>query len=309
MFGKQRPTFLLLPSGVAPDHAYLGRFVTNVYAPGHDYAPQDPVIPDTRGYESMPPVVQKRARGIFRDEKYSSIRGQLSDLLRIDFSKEGANDLYWHTGVITTRTLLNHLPYLQEMLKDKQIGPQLQQFLQRAWQPEDKSQRKDVFLIVGVKEWTEAQIQWTANRSRGLEAGAKIPAGEAVQLPTTKLDIEGNIENRKRSAEEFAASYEGVTAFAVQYRRLKRSKAGGISLEEAQKLGPSVFGPRYSNSIPEAGAQHVIDNDGWEIGLDDDIDEDVLENNDEDTKFVRIAIGDEDLLCLVKGAKGLYNAP
>jgi hypothetical protein len=70
--------------------------------------------------------------------------------------------------------------------------------------------------------------------------GGKIPVGDGAQLLTDKLDPAREVDSQKESDVIFAADYEGVTVFAVQYRRLKSVKAGGISLEDAKKLGPGV---------------------------------------------------------------------
>lgn len=95
----------------------------------------------------------------------------------------------------------------------------------------------------------------------------------------------------------FAADYEGVTGFAVQYPQLKSVKAGGISLEETKKLGPGVFGPNGSNTESKT---KVLRSQGHEllIDLDADIDEDFLDDTEDDTEITRVQVGEDDILCV-----------
>jgi hypothetical protein len=90
---KTAPTYLPLPSSVAVDHARLGRVVTEIYAPDYAFSHRLPVrIPNLQGHATTP-LVQREARGFFKDEKYGSIPGQLGDLLHIDFSRERVDDI------------------------------------------------------------------------------------------------------------------------------------------------------------------------------------------------------------------------
>ena len=76
-------------------------------------------------------------------------------------------------------------------------------------------------------------------------------------------------------------------------------KAGEISLEEAKKLGPSVFGPNGSNAESKAKGLRSQDHELL-IDLDADIDEDFLDDGEDDTKITRVQVGEDDILCVKK---------
>ena len=57
-----------------------------------------------------------------------------------------------------------------------------------------KGNAKMSFLIVGVKEWTDAEAKTSSDRSKGLKMGGKILVGKAAQLPTDELDLAGEVD-------------------------------------------------------------------------------------------------------------------
>jgi hypothetical protein len=284
---KERATFLLLPSSVATDHAQLGRVVTNIYAPGHDYAPQIPHYPDIRGLESEP-VVQHEARSIFKHEQYASVRDQLSDLLNIDFSRDSPDDIQWKSGTLTTYSLLNHTTYFAASKKNRDVKA----FIDKAWNPPDRRDRKDVFLIVGIKEWTYTTVQTVRSSQKAVPAATKVPVEEAAQLPTTTLDISHEAKAAGEEHVEHSEQYKANLVFAVQYRRIRKPAKGAMILEPAQRLGPSVFSGNESDhgKTDIASDQETVAY--FEL---QDIDEEFLED---DGEYARVDLGDDDLLYL-----------
>jgi len=250
----QRATFLLLPDSVAVDHARLGRIVTDIYAPGHNFSPRLPLKgPSLQGFTSQPRI-QHQARGIFRNERYEPIRNQLSDLLHIDFSRD-QTDVQWSTGTLTTRTFLAHETYLRQLVKNSK---EVRDFLNEAWNPGDRKNRKEAFLIVGIKEWTDTEVE-TRSRS-STDASPGMGAGDSV--------------------------------FAVQYRRIKQSPMNKLVLEEAKHWGQSTYsGSDHGKGQPRhtsAADEHL------DFELDDPLDENFLERGD--LIFCRIEVGEDDIL-------------
>jgi hypothetical protein len=145
--------------------------------------------------------------------------------------------VHWSTGELATRTLLDHETYLRKLEGNKDV----QDFIRAAWYPENKRDKKDVFLIVGVKEWTDADV--TAGSTKGYSVRGKgtVPVGAAANLPTKALDVGGEIDNADKKQVSNAGVYEGDAVFAVQYRRIKKPSGGKLKLDDAKRLGPSTF--------------------------------------------------------------------
>jgi hypothetical protein len=291
-FGKmERATYLLLPDSVAVDHARLGRVITDIYAPGHNFSPRwPPVGPNLLGFTSKPRI-QRHARGIFRNERYAPIRGELSDLLHIDFSRDGADDVQWSTGTLTTRTFLDHETYLRQLVKKNR---EVRDFIHEAWSPEDKENRREVFLIVGIKEWTEAESDTIErNQSRFSDSGTAI-IGETVQslAPKTDMLLEDTIKISKQAA--LPGEDEGDAVFAVQYRRVKQSPMNKLVLQEAKRLGQSTFSGDETEREKDQPSQATAADEYLNFELDDPLDETFLERGD--LVFNRIELGDDDIL-------------
>jgi hypothetical protein len=67
-------------------------------------------------------------------------------------------------------------------------------FYSKRGTPKTKDNAKMSFLIVEVKEWTDAEVKTSSDRSKGLKMGGKIPVRKAAQLPTDKLDLAGEVD-------------------------------------------------------------------------------------------------------------------
>jgi hypothetical protein len=291
-FGNMlRATYLLLPDSVAIDHARLGRVITDIYAPGHNFSPRlPPEGPNLFGFTSKPRI-QRHARGIFRNERYSSIRRELSDLLHIDFSRDGADDVQWSTGTLTTRTFLDHETYLRQLVKKNK---EVRDFIHEAWSAEEKKNRKEVFLIVGLKEWTEAGFDTIKRNVSGFSESGDTITGEAVQSPAPKMDesLEDTVKANKQAG--LPVKDEEDAVFAIQYRRIKQSPMNKLVLEEAKRLGQSTFSGDETEREKDQPAQPTATDENLNFELDDPLDETFLERGD--LVFNRTELGDDDIL-------------
>jgi hypothetical protein len=283
----QRATYLLLPDRVPIDQASLGRIVTSVYGPGHDFCPRSPVKGLSISAYTGVPMVRRHAREIYRNARYAPIWDTLSDLLHIDFAR-GIDDLQWPTGRLTTRTITNHEMYLRELAKR---SSEVKNFILDAWNPNNKStreskRRKDVFLIVGIKEWNDSEDNTFPRKGSGFSDGGSTvieDAGPSMTNTTTDASVESTAKIITQAA--LLESDSKSFVFAVQYRRIKPSHISKLVLEEAKRLGQSTF----------SGDEHASANhEGFDFELDEPLNETFLERGD--LVFNRVEDGEDDLL-------------
>jgi hypothetical protein len=57
---------------------------------------------------------------------------------------------------------------------------EVKELIDKAWNTEDKRNRKEVFLAVGIKEWTDAKLETAANISTNIGGRATVPVGAAA---------------------------------------------------------------------------------------------------------------------------------
>lgn len=221
-FGKHRYLVLddTLSSSEIPN--LLGILVVDAANPLSISAPKITEEVATRLKEyTLEPVSQKNVSDVLQEAHSSSLFVCLEKIFNLAASKGRQTKLDLKTARVRTISLKSHDQVFDWMKKN--CAAEIKAFLDENWR------KRAVYMIVGFKTITDANIRisYTAGQTASMEA--KVPVIEMAGATAGAPVVPANTGNPSISLSATRcegvlseATYEDEQVFAVQYRKIKR---------------------------------------------------------------------------------------
>jgi hypothetical protein len=272
MSTDSRPSFILLESPLPAEKCgdkLLGRVVTDMKNPTHDYKPETP----SEYLKSYCLEIVDADWNSFA-ERNSAVRGALAFGKIVGLSgNASSNEADERKGAfVRTRTLTQHTDTKKTLMASEHAEDVLTLL---------EENESIGYLAVGYKSILNGSHEMTFRRNTTFTIRAALPVAEATQgvtegvirLPADAIDPSANLEVVNSSINRSAASAVGEQIFAVQYRRLeltstwygRKKKEAEIGPVERVKFPAAVFGPddrRTENPGDEGLSNLPEDDDG-----------------------------------------------
>lgn len=256
----------MLPTAVILNHLLpvgavdLGRLVLNVWEPSQDF--YQPKLLERNI------LVQRieRFTDVLSQIKDSRLHGSLTAAFSTVFSTRKHSSTSISSSTCITRQLQNSNDYFLELCQLAKA---------RAWMESAVRRNLSVFLVVGVKTLTDADIKQKEERLRERSVDVEVPvmtvasaamAGAGMVLPLGDSLDPSLGKSRTRTFDtksEYTAPGEHI--YAVQYRKVRFRRFTSCKVDHSSLES----GNRWKVYVGSRGSETGGDNDGIEASLSD----------------------------------------
>jgi len=219
---------------LSQDAVTLGQLVLSMDSPSQDF--HIPRLPRIAPDDSLVFLQHESFRDTLERTKGSSFNIFLSNVFSTKFNKSIGTTTAIEAAVCKTYQLKNSGDYFSKVCRSNSAREWLERAIKR---------RKDVFLVVGIRTVTDAQITQSRSFSRTLSGKFDIPVTQAVTMaagggavalvPSAvvagNVGVGGSRLNQFNTTGGFTLQSEQI--YAVQFRKIELSWFSGRNLDKA----------------------------------------------------------------------------